>query len=205
MNTKPKPDGALPSVKVTLNGRPVVLGSDELSSLGELKACLERLARRHERVLVGLSIEATAICQTGEKSKPEASSPTPPKPPIAPELTEKVMDALRARLGHLRERVEELALLATINEWPAVERMWWTLLPELRGSLLNVTLLADAQSGIPLTKAELSIQLNELERILKNLSDCLAFENCLQFSDILDGRLSPWLWNLDAVLVKTGC
>jgi len=154
---------------------------------------------------VGLSIEATAVCQTGVESKPEASSSTPPKPPTAPELSEKGVDALRARLGHLRERVEELALLATINEWPAVERIWWTLLPELRSSLLNVSILAEAQIGIPLTKAELSIQLNELERILKNLSDCLARESCLQFSDLLDGRLSPWLWNLDVVLIKTRC
>jgi len=151
---------------------------------------------------VGLSIEAISVCRAGERSKIEASFLAAHEPPAVPGLSENIVDALRARLRHLRERVEELALLATINEWPPVERVWWALLPELRGSLLNVSLLAEAQTGIPLTKAELSIQLGELDRILMNLGDCLACENCLQFSDTLDGRLSPWLWNLDTVLVK---
>jgi len=169
---------------------------------------LDQLAQRKERILIGLSIDAVAIpalpLPTQASAVAEAPSGLAGDPPVVADLVWRV----RRCLPRLRERTEELALLATINEWPMVERLWRRLLPDLKAVVANLGLLQECPTaaGVPAAARTVGLleHLERLSAILVQLSHGLARENALELSDLLDQRLAPWLGELERLLTRAG-
>ncbi len=193
-----------PDIQVTLDGAPVALGPEDQHLLAAVRACLQRVALRHQRTLVGLSVEgATSTSGTAGVLQSSQNGEVPQE--FSPEVKSTYYRTLRARLSPLRPRVERLALLVLINDWATIERLWWELLPELRNAIMNLSVLEDPgtspTAGV-VDDVALAAHLEVLTQVLQQLSHALAKRDPFELSDVLDQCLSPWLKQLDAFLAK---
>jgi hypothetical protein len=204
---KSKPSRSLPGIQVNLDGQPVQLSPEELQCLTALRETLERVAKRNNALLVAMLIDLVAVRFDDEVTATKEVLSSTTKAANGKEKSAVSVAALRSRATPLLARASELALLATINSWPVVERLWWDFLPTLRSMVLNLSLLEDiCGKRIASIKAggrSLSEHLQELSPILKEVSECLAREQPMEFSDVIELRLAPWLSGLSAFLQKT--
>ncbi len=207
MTGKSKPSRSLPAIQVNLDGQAIQLSPEELQALTALREVMERVAKRHNALLVATLVDLVAVRFDDDREAAKDLQGVAGKAAAGKDKTAVSVAALRTRTAPLSGRVSELALLATINSWPVVERLWWDFLPTLRSTVLNLSLLEDIcgrkMSSIRAGARNLSEHLQELSPILKEVSDCLAREQPLEFSDVLELRLVPWLAGLSAFLHQT--
>jgi hypothetical protein len=143
--------------------------------------------------------------EAAAKQTPPAGPSAGDAPPL-PKSRTLAAQSVSVRLQPLARRLEELALLATINDWPHIERLWLDLLPDLRGTVMDLGVLEDVYGAdlrhVRLQDRTLAMHLEALTGILKELSACLAAEKPLDLSDVLERRLAPWIKELEAFLLQ---
>ena len=130
---------AIPRLQITLDGQPVSLPVKHGRSLQAIRAHLENIALKHQRVLFSLTINGTPV-SLGESLLPFKTVHKIAARTISfNQLGFQLVAVAADQINSLHERVERLALQVMINEWPKAEALWWDLMPELKVPLLTLS------------------------------------------------------------------
>jgi hypothetical protein len=197
---------AIPRVQITLDGQPVPLATNHGRSLQAIRAHLERVALKRQRVLFSLTVNGTPV------SLGESLSPFKTFHKIAArtirfdQLGFQLVAVAADQVNTLHERVERLALQVMINEWPKAEQLWLDLMPELKDPLLTLSFVPPNVEFLPHgqeigAKAVKRFTI-DLAKILENIEEILTRKELLELSDALENDLLPWLRSLGHCLYR---
>lgn len=191
-------------VCVTLDSQPVVLPLQLAGSLPAIRAHLEALALSQQRILHVLVVDGVSL----NLQKPAWPLQTFHQIAAAsisfPKLRFQLVRLAREQVGQLRARAEAAVLPVLINDWHAVHRIWWNLLPDLKEPLVTLSFLPEpGYPAAPLFStptAECARQAEELGHIQQEVAAGFASRDAVAISDTLEQRLLPWLDRLGAAL-----
>ena len=186
--------------KILLDGKKVEIPANSMQSLAEVRAHLELLALRQDRVLASLTVDGEPIslsqvsCVKGGFSLVQAFS-------IGfSELAESVASTTRLQVCELKSKVDNAVTLVLINPWGPALKYLTQVEAELR-TLLVVLHFLQELTGSPM----MNIQFGN-RTLLEHLSEFLSIINCIDqaeiqqdvitLSDVLENKLSPWLQTL---------
>lgn len=198
---KPSPPS---QVRVTLDGRPIALAPQLQASLPAIRAHLEALALTHQRILHVLVVDGVTLNLQKPAWPFENFHHVAAATISFDELAFQLLRLAREQVGQLTARAEAAVLLVLINEWPAVQRIWWNLLPDLKEPLVTLSFLPEL--GLPPASpfaaptVACARQAEELGRIQQEIEAHSAHHDALAISDTLEQRLLPWLAQLGATL-----
>jgi hypothetical protein len=196
--------GAKPPIEILMDGQPVALPPQALSSLNSVRRHLELLALRQDRILAALRVDGQDLdLQHGDLDCPEfrnvhASTLT------FKAICHKLVATLREQVGRLHLRVETTADQVLINDWAGATCLVRDLLLEVRYPLVLLTLLPQLD-GISLDKARrnqraLTDHLARLMAIWQQVDECKMTQNTWRLADVLTQQLGSWLRQLDEYL-----
>ncbi len=186
--------------KILLDGKKVEIPANAMHSLAEVRAHLELLALRQDRVLASLTVDGQPISLTQVSGVKEGFSLVQAFSIGFAELAESVASTTRLQVCELKSKVDSAVTLVLINPWGPVHQQLKQLEGELR-TLLVVLHFLQELTGSPMTNI-----LFGNRTLLEHLSEFLAIINCLDqaetqqnvitLSDVLENKLSPWLQTL---------
>jgi hypothetical protein len=197
---------AIPKLQITLDGQPVALSVKQGRSLQAIRAHLEQVALKRQRVLFSLTINGTPV-SLGEPLSPfktfhKIAARTIGFDQLGFQLVAVAADQVNA----LHERVERLSLQVMINEWPKAEALWWELMPELKDPLLTLSFIPQNVEVLPngeeISPKALKRFTNDLVKILEDIEEILTRKELLELSDALENQLLPWLRGLGHCLYR---
>jgi hypothetical protein len=195
-NKRPKPS----HLKVTLDGQTVELPLRSRASLAAVRAQLELLALRRERVLYSLVVDGAPVNLAQPCAVRRGFRQVTACSVSFEQRGLQILATATERLEHLCGRVEALALLVVINEPAVAQRLWWEMLPEIKEPLLLLSFLPELVGKFPAGTAILAPPLvghvHRLGVILHELDLICARFDTLELSNALDHRLLPWLRQL---------
>ncbi|MGZ5544894.1 MAG: hypothetical protein ACXWIU_09475 [Limisphaerales bacterium] len=197
---------AIPKLQITLDGQPVALSVKQGRSLHAIRAHLEQVALKRQRVLFSLTINGTPV-SLGEPLSPFKTFHKIAARTIGfDQLGFQLVAVAADQVNTLHERVERLTLQVMINEWPKAEALWWELMPELKDPLLtlsfvpqNVEVLPNGEEISPKALKRFTV---DLVKILEQIEEILTRKELLELSDALENRLLPWLRGLGHSLYR---
>lgn len=198
-------DRSQPSVQVLLDGEPVALSGETLESLAAVRAQLEMIALRQDRVLADLLVDGIAVslphAATWSKSfhKVQANTIT------FSELGKHMAETAARQVMELQSRVEEMSTVVLINEWANVQLLMQEMEFELRTLLIVISFLHElcgtVLAGIQLDDQSLTDHLDKLGMIRSRLLAAQQGRDEFALSNVLELRLAPWLYQLGRYLI----
>jgi hypothetical protein len=197
---------AIPKLQITLDGQPVALSIKQGRSLQAIRAHLEQVALKRQRVLFSLTINGTPV-SLGEPLSPFKTFHKIAARTIGfDQLGFQLVAVAADQVNTLHERAERLALQVMINEWPKAEALWWDLMPELKDPLLTLSFIPQNVEVLPngeeISPKALMRFTSDLVKILENIEEILTRKELLELSDALENQLLPWLRGLGHCLYR---
>lgn len=193
-----------PSIK--LDGQPIAIASAlKPNSLSEIVTQLERLAIQQDRVLCSLSINGIPVPLPAESLPHQPIRLVEANSIPIRAFAQQIIHAVREKIFVLEEQVHAILLLVLINEIGFARRAWGHLLPSFKAPLYQLSLLEELKNRAIEPLQQLSRNLKEhwnlIDGIHAQLDLVLHGEDAeqarLEFSDVLDRRLLPWLAELN--------
>jgi hypothetical protein len=197
-----------PVLTITLDGKPVQLEPPAMDSLASIRAQLEVIALRKERVLSALRVDGIEISLAHTPTHfPQFHSVEAVTMSLADYsrlLLRRVLDQVHA----LRRRLEAMVLQVMINEWPAIDWLWRGLQADLQAPLIKLSYLHDfygppsqvPQQGL----TTLHTHWQTFRSIWQRLEEIYVLKDKLALSDALELDLLPWVSELHKSLVSLG-
>jgi len=183
--------------QVLLDGKAIEIPVSASQSLSEVRAHLELIALRQDRVLASLTVDGKAISLSqvsgmkGEFCLVQAFS-------IGfAELAQSVAITTRLQVCELKSKVDAAVTLVLINPWtPALQHLK-QLEAELR-TLLVVLHFLQELTGSPMMNIQFGNRtmlehLSEFLSIINSIDHAESKQNLILLSDVLENKLSPWL------------
>jgi hypothetical protein len=197
---------AIPRVQITLDGQPLALQGKQGRSLNAIRAHLERVALKRNRVLFSLTVNGTPVgvgdSLVNFKSFHKINARTISFGQLGYQLVAVAAD----QVNTLHERVERLALQVMINSWAKAEQLWWDLMPELKDPLLTLSFVPPSVETLPhgeeIGAKALKRFSHDLVKILEDIEEILVRKELLELSDALENELLPWLRGLGHCLYR---
>jgi hypothetical protein len=187
-------------IQVLMDGQPVRLPSRVLKSLAAVRAQLELIALRQERVLAALEVDVEAV------NLPAAASWTKDFRCVAAQ-TMSFLDLGRhmaatalKQVQSLQVRSEAASALVLINEWPAIGQLIQGLEADLNAVLVVVSFLHElcgpCLADATMDGASMLDHLERLNVIRNRLAMVVQKQRADALSDVLNQRVAPWLERL---------
>ncbi len=184
-------------VRVTLDGQTLALSPQLRVSLPAIRAHLEALVLCQRRILHELVVDGVTLNLHRPAWAFESFQHVAATTISFEALMSQLLHLAREQVAQLRSRSEAAVLLVLINEWPAAQRIWWNLLPDLKEPLVTLSFLPElGHHPVPLGSVPTETcarQAEELGRIQQEVEGHCAQRDALALSDTLEQRLLPWL------------
>jgi hypothetical protein len=192
-------------LQITLDGKPLALPGEKPVSLASVRACLESAALQNRRILMELHVDGAPVNLSDPLDGITVFTKVSAISIHFSDLGEHLLWLAAAQTDRLRSRVEWLSLTVMINEWAAVQRLWWELLPDLKTPMITLNYLPEllekkaGKNGLAALEPFIhSIQ--DLREILVNLDDALNRRDLFAFSEGLEKKLGSWLGRFSTFL-----
>lgn len=191
---------------ITLDGKPIDFMSDALESLTSIRAQLERIALRQERVLCGLSVDGVEISLLHPPEWPSPCQTIAGRTISLQDYSQQLLLRILQQIHQVCHRTEELVLLVLINEWPAIEWLWRTLQSDIQAPMVKLGLLQEfinlriQTTSIPAN--QLTVFWREFRSIWHRLETVYSQQDKFVLSDALEQDLLPWLNNVRSCLIQ---
>ena len=188
---------SVPGVQVTLDGKPVELAIHQGRSLQAIRTHLEALALRRGRVLFALSVNGKPVSLGRPVSLFKTFHKVVARTVGFNQLGFQLIAVAEAQVDGLHERIEQLSLQIMINDWTKAEELWHEIMPELKDPLLTLSFIPNVIELLP-NGQEIGARAikrfsEELVVILEAIDLILARQELLEFSNVLENQLLPWL------------
>jgi hypothetical protein len=197
---------AIPRVQITLDGHPLALSGKQGRSLNAIRAHLERVALKRNRVLFSLTVNGTPVGLGDSLLKFKSFHKITARTISFGQLGYQLVAVAADQVNVLHERVERLALQVMINDWHKAEQLWWDLMPELKDPLLTLSFVPPSVEDMPhgedISAKALKRFSLDLVKILEEIEEILTRKELLELSDALENQLLPWLRGLGHCLYR---
>jgi hypothetical protein len=193
-----------PSVQVLLDGEPVALSGETLESLAAVRAQLEMIALRQDRVLADLLVDGIAVSLPHAAAWSKSFRKVQANTITFSELGKHMAETAARQVTELQGRVEDISTVVLINEWPNVQLLLQEMEFELRTMLIVISFLHElcgpVLAGIRLEGQSLTDHLDKLGMIRSRLLAAQQTRDEFAISNTLELRLAPWLYQLGKFL-----
>jgi hypothetical protein len=191
---------------ISLDGKPIEVMPNALESLASIRAQLELMALRQDRVLSGLSVDGIEVSLL---HPPDWASPfhtIAGRTISLHDYSQQLLLRVLQQVDQVCHRTEELVLLVLINEWPAMDWLWRTLQSDIQAPMVKLGLLQEFLNLQPQSADTPANQLGlfwrEFRATWHRLDEVYLRQDKLALSDALEQDLLPWLNNLRRCLVQ---
>jgi hypothetical protein len=200
------PDQLIQSPSVTLDGKPVEIALTAMESISSIRAHLELMALRQERVLSGLSVDGVEISLL---HPPDWTSPyrlVAGRTISLHDYSRQLLLRVLQQVHQVCTRTEELVLVVLINDWPAMEWLWRTLQSDIQAPMIKLGLLQEfftlqAQTANP-DASQVGVYWREFRSTWHRLDEVYQRHDKFALSDALEQDLLPWLNRLRGCLIS---
>ena len=193
------------SPRVTLDGQSVKPPEWVCGSVPALQAYLEGVAAQNDRVLWSLHVDGAKICLS--RSLAPAIRQVQASTISLDEFCQHLVASGQAKVKALQEAIESAVLTVVINDWSAARQLWRQWQPLLREPLYALDTVRElVQSRVPASvpSSLLTRRIDEIGNINAQVESLFlefssrddATEGLVEFSEILEQRLIPWLHNV---------
>ncbi len=194
-------------LQVILDGKRLTVPPQAASSFRELFSYLEQMAIQGQRVLSSVCVDGIEVRSPGLKAAWEPFQQVEANTISFQDLGHHVVSVAREQVGNLLSRVEAVHMVVLINDWPVAQRLWWELVPDFKTPMLELSFLqelwGDRLRDFRVGTQSLAEHWDQIGQIQAELELTLQRRNDLvEFSDLLERRLLPWLRDLHCALGK---
>jgi hypothetical protein len=204
MSTNTDPTQKRPLVRVTLDGKAVHLAAPALGSLSSIRAQLELIALRQERVLTALRVDGVAVSLTHPNSSFQEIRAVEAVTISLTDYSRILLRRVQDHIHAMRRRLDAMVLLVMINEWPVIDWLWRGLQADFQVPLIKLGYLQEFYSSqsncSPQALSNLRSHCQQSRAIWQRLGDVYALQDKLALSDALELDLLPWLMSLQHCL-----
>jgi hypothetical protein len=195
-----------PQVQVFLDGQRIELPGRTLESLAAVRAQLELIALRQDRVLAALAVDGVIIPAPQAVPLDKNFRQVQAQTISFQELGQHMAAVACKQVQALQARVEAAAALVLINEWPGAQRLASELEAGLRAMLILISfmheLCGNQLAELTLDRRPLAHHLERLGHIRHRWEVSEAQQDLFALSDVLVQYLAPWLQRLGQYLEK---
>jgi len=183
-------------IEVKLDGALIAIPS-ERRSFNAIRAYLESLALRQQRILCWLSVDGEAVNLTQPRTVTGPFSQIEAETMNLSEVPLQLIKAALLQTDIARSRVQTAVELVLINDGCRARELWWTISTMLKEPLLTLSLLPETIFGRGNSRAPLlqlrKWQLQQLGGVIKDVDNVCDSEDTLLLSEALEERVLPWL------------
>ncbi len=182
----------------------MALSGDSLESLAAVRAQLEMIALRQDRVLADLLVDGIAVSLPHAATWSKSFSKVQANTITFSELGKHMAETASHQVMELHKRVEDTSTLVLINEWPNVQLLMQEMEFELRTLLIVISFLHElcgaVLSEVRLDDQSMTDHLDRLGMIRSRLLAAQQARDEFALSNVLELRLAPWLYQLSRFL-----
>ena len=199
-------------VDIRLDGEKVDLPKDMENSLIAIRAYLEFLAIRQQRVLSEFMVDGVEMRHLNSVPFKDVQS-IHAETITYEQLSGRLIETACRQLHRLSEQMNDAVLRVMITERDDVYRQWKDWLPQLNSPLIGIEFLTELWGDQVATLTignclfadhldELAVRIQETEQIFQTPAWLWSESDSLELSDMLEIHLVPWLRFAEAFLVK---
>ena len=186
------------TIQITLDGQSIALPQECKRSLRDIFSYLEQLAVQQDRILASVSVDGTTVAAPCLQSPSQTFQQIEANSISLNDLGSHVLLVARDQVQQLLSRVEAIQMLVLINDWPVAQQLWCDLVPDFKTPMLELSFLqelwGERLSATKIGDKSLAQHWDQIGRIQAEVELVLTRrQDILDFSDILEKRLLPWL------------
>lgn len=193
------------TLQVSLDGQPIQLPHWLAESLHSIRTYIECIAMKQHRVLWSLLVDGIKLDLSEPEAEIEPCRTVRAQTISYDELAERLLSSGRDKARELISTIESFSLTVVINDGALAQRLWYSWEPELRELLFSLR----AYQELETTKAvrvmnasRLVGHLDQLEFLGTEIETLFQTDSpegidLIDFSEIIDYTLIPWLRSLD--------
>ena len=195
MTDPPEPPLLASPPEVTLDGAAIVLPAAAFFFLGAIRAHLEAVALKRQRVLCALSVDGVPLNLSRGLPRVARFQRVTGETLGFEQLSRQLAWATHEQIVLLRTRVEATALRMVINEGAQAQRLWWELMPDLKAPLLTLIFLPEicGDQASKILVEPLAGIIVDLNHVLDEINAACYHGDVLELSATLELQLLPWL------------
>lgn len=199
-STCPTPE----TLTVLLDGQPVNLPA-ERRSLSAIRAYLETLALKNERVLSIFSVDGCPAEFSGARRKKISFTRVEGHTVGLTDMPLRMLETALKETLQARTVVETAVTLVMINDGAAAQELWWDLARKLKEPLLTLSLLPEniyqPVAGCASLLQMRKWQLQQLAAIMNDVDEASWSATPAALSNALENRALPWLDKLHQTIL----
>ena len=196
--------GHLPAVQIVLDGQPVALPDQALGKLSSVRAQLEWLALRRDRMLTALWVDGVAVNLQQPSVEWQRFQRVEARSISFGELGVSMIATVQREARETAARVRFAGAQVLINAWPEAYRLVRRLEAETRTLLLVIGFIEELCSEpVSLSAAAARVirdHMESIDRLQERLHAVAAQRTVADLSDFLLLAMAPWVERLAALL-----
>lgn len=196
--------GRLPAVQIVLDGQPVALPDKALAKLASVRAHLEFLALREDRILTALWVDGVAVNLQQPGVEWQRFQRVEARSISFGELGVSMTATVQREAREMAVRVRGAGAQVLINAWPEAYRLVRRLEAETRTLLLVIgfidELCSEPVTLSPAAARAIRDHLESIDRLQEKLRAAAVQRSVEDLSDFLLLAMAPWMERLAEML-----